>query len=221
MKLFFLLLFFSVNTFAGYVAGSKINSCSRTDYSNPSVCSKNEKEDCYKVPDDSGECGVYKLKEIFGSIKHDEETCSGQSDCQDLLAEKVCGVGRYSLIDSSYSEVYCVEVLGKEIVVDEAAMAIKTSEKIAIAQYEKDISDMEKEINKGKRVVALFKVLSNKKNLSKAQRKQLLGNPNIKAIMDALSVGSLPIAAELIQNFVPDGVLVTDDDKIALLKELQ
>lgn len=87
-------------------------------------------------------------------------------------------------------------------------------------QKEKDIQRMMASSDKGKRIIAYFRVRNEQKNLSKTQRKQLLGSPNIKSIMDALGAGSLDIAKDLIQAYAADGVLVTEADKQALLNEI-
>lgn len=220
-ELFLVLVLASLDSFAGYVAESKINTCYRVDYSSPSDCTTKELEACYRLPDDSGSCGVYKFKDLYRGPRKSVDECLGIESCRLLLASKACLNNQSPFISDDYKFVYCMDKSGKEIAVDQDLKTRRDLEVLDSQLYEKEIAEMEAEINKGKRVVALFKVLNNKKNLTKSQRKQQLGNASIKAIMEALGAGSLPIAAELIQNYVPDGLLVTEQDKISLLKELQ
>ena len=145
MKYLFLILI-SLNSWAGFVAESKINICERTDYSSQSLCQESEKEVCFKVPNDSGECGIFKLKEIYGKAKFDEESCNGKKDCEELLPVKVCGVGRAAFIDKDYSEVYCVEIIGKEMVENEALKAQKKQERKNLEDQEKQKKLARKEL---------------------------------------------------------------------------
>lgn len=219
MKMIFLfLILFSFNSFAGYVAGSKINVCDRTDYIDTVLCQESEGEACYKVPEDSGECGIFKLKDIYGTTKFDEESCSGKTVCELLLTEKVCGVGRWPLIDAEYTEVYCVEVVGKEMVIDVAVKTQKDAQKAQAKALEDAIQIAQNLRQCGERVVALMLVRNQPKNLTTAQVKSLVAT--YSPIKELLESGSLVSAKEEINAVAADGLLVTNGDKAALTAEI-
>lgn len=218
MKLFFIFLLISIPCFAGYVAGSKANNCSRTDYTLMSACQDAEGEACYKVPGDSGECGIFKLQDLYGNVKYDEQSCEDQEGCQTLLAGKVCGVDRVAFINESYTEVYCVEVIGKELVVDEAVKTQKYAANAASAAFEAGIAMAQKLRACGERVMALMLVRNQPKGLSTAQVKALVNAyAPIKSLLES---GSLLSAKEEILAVEADGVLVTAGDKTALSAEI-
>lgn len=218
MKTFLILFLISFNSIAGYVAGSKINNCSKTDYSSPSLCQEQEGEVCFKIPNDSGECGIFKLQNIYGSIKFDQETCNGQINCEALLTNKVCGVSRYPLIDAIYSEVYCVELLGKEIVIDTILKSQKDAAKLVKAQFDTQIGVIKKARECGSMAINLLMLRNQSKNLSNAQKKAMAKTTiDIKQLLD---VGSLDAAKEEIAALISDGVLITDSDKSTLITEI-
>lgn len=212
--LFLILIFISFNSFAGYVSGLKANQCDRKDYVSASVCQELESESCYKVPGDSGECGIFKLKDIYGNVKFDEESCAGQSACESLLPEKVCGVGRYALIDEDYSEVYCVEVIGKELVIDQALKAVKDAQKLAKDQMDAALASARKIRDCGAGIIDLFLVRNAPKNLSIQQVEEL--SVTFAPIQNLLLNGSLVTAKTKILEAPVDGVKVTEADKAAL-----
>lgn len=218
MKLFLLLFLISFNCFAGFVAGSKINECSRTDYISPSACQETEGELCYKVPEDSGQCGIFKLKNTHSGPKVNEETCSGSEECQVLLSEKVCSVNHDAFIDENYTGVYCIEITGKELVVDsvlkaqaDAAAYVKAlddaAEKNALARAEC-----------GRTVIARILIRNAPKGLSKPQVKSM--SATFAFIQGLLLNGSLETAREEILAVQADGVVVTEADKVALVQKL-
>lgn len=73
------------------------------------------------------------------------------------------------------------------------------------------------EIAKGIKGIAVFKVKVKEKGLSGQQIAQLFASEEIKKIIETLSTGSLPLASALISAYVADGVIVTEDDKQAVL----
>jgi hypothetical protein len=124
-------LLISLNSFAGFVAGSKINQCTRSDYTSRSVCQESEQELCYKVPNDSGECGVFELKKFYSGPMVNEESCEGQVECLELLSGKVCSVNHDPFINEDYSLVYCIEISSRELVIDDFLKLQKDSSKLA------------------------------------------------------------------------------------------
>lgn len=76
------------------------------------------------------------------------------------------------------------------------------------------------EISKGIKGIAVFKVRVKDKGLSASQIAQLFSSAEIKAIIETLSTGSLPLAAALIAAYQADGVIVTEDDKQAVIQAI-
>lgn len=76
------------------------------------------------------------------------------------------------------------------------------------------------EISKGVKAIATFKVRVKEKQLSGSQIAQLLASDEIKKIIETLSTGSLPLASALINAYQADGVIVTEEDKQAVLSAI-
>lgn len=218
MKLFLILILLSVNSFAGYVAGSKANQCDRSDYSTPGLCQEAEGEACYLVPSDSGDCGVFKLQDLYGNIKFDEETCEGQLDCQGLLMEKVCGADRVPFIDLDYSEVYCVEVIGKELQIDAALKAAADSKK-AIAAYTENLilngKNAREACNRVLDLIGGFNLLPGRTTEQAGQM-----TTSFATALEALKNGRPGAAKTAIIAIPVDGVLVTQAMKDLALAQL-
>jgi hypothetical protein len=78
----------------------------------------------------------------------------------------------------------------------------------------------QEEISKGIKGIAVFKVQVKKKQLSQQQIAQLFADPAIAKIISLLSTGSLPLAASLINAYQADGIIVTEEDKQAVLSAI-
>lgn len=88
-----------------------------------------------------------------------------------------------------------------------------------LEQAEKLQAAME-EISKGIKGIAVFKVKVKEKQLPPSQIAQLFSSSEIKLIIETLSTGSLPLAAALISAYPSDGVLVTEEDKQAVIQAI-
>lgn len=218
MKFLFLFLI-SINAWAGFVAGSKINECSKIDYSSASACQEAESEACYKVPNDSGECGIFKLKNIHSGPMVAEESCSGQQECQDLLASKVCSVNHDAFISEDYSSVYCIEIVGKEMVIDQPVKAQKDAEKAAAAQIEAIIASGAKADADCKRVLHLIGGFNLLPGRSSEQAGEMI--QTFAAAKAHLQDGRPGAAKAAIQAIPVDGVLVTQQMKDLALEQLK
>lgn len=121
LTLIALLSIFSVQSMAGYMSKSDLESCAfdRTDYSKKYVCEKLEASKCYLVP--SGYNCQYNRKR---DSKSEAEECFNDSDCQSKLSAKVCSDSRekaVQVLDTDPKEVYCTkEYIGED-------SALKTS----------------------------------------------------------------------------------------------
>jgi hypothetical protein len=79
------------------------------------------------------------------------------------------------------------------------------------------VESAQAEISKGMKGLAVFKVKVKEKGLNTSQIAQIFGDPNIQKIIATLSTGSLPLASMLIANYQADGVIVTEEDKAAVI----
>lgn len=73
------------------------------------------------------------------------------------------------------------------------------------------------EIAKGMKGLAVFKVKVKEKGLSTSQIGQIFADSSIQKIIATLSTGSLPLAALLIAAYQADGVVITEEDKAAVI----
>jgi hypothetical protein len=90
-------------------------------------------------------------------------------------------------------------------------------------EFQKEVNESQSyvaDIQKGQQAIAFFRLLNDKKGLTKAQKKQAMGNAEIQSVLQMLSLGKLPDAAELIEAIQADGVIVTNLDKQKMLKFL-
>lgn len=217
MKYLFLILF-SVNAFAGFVAGSKINECNRVDYSDPATCQKEEKETCYQTPEGAAACGVYKLVDTYGGQFKDVEQCEDEADCQEKLNDKDCDNNQSAFMSGDKKTVYCIDKVGKTMSIDQTLKAQKDAANTQNAQYEGAISKALAAMNCGRRVIAVLLVRNASKNLSTGQVKQMVSTYDEPKTL--LETGSLTSAKELILSLQVDGTLVTEADKTALAGEI-
>jgi hypothetical protein len=119
-----------------------------------------------------------------------------------------------------------------ETILNENGELVETGN-ILPAEYEIVIEDLTQEIEqqakfqaamdeiaKGIKGIAVFKVKVKDKQLTSSQIAQLFASSEIKTIIETLSTGSLPLAAYLISNYPADGVIVTEEDKQAVLQAI-
>ena len=71
------------------------------------------------------------------------------------------------------------------------------------------------DIQKGQKIIAIMRVGSDSKNLTKQQKKALINST--KDIIEALNIGSLDVAKDLVEAIVPDGVIILESEKQAIL----
>lgn len=137
--------------------------------------------------------GVEAIPEIL-EVSHEEIIAQTQGNDEEL-AQWLAG-------DSfKYPEFYWVEYIdvSAEVAFDQAVMAAQA------------------EIAKGMKGLAVFKVKVKEKGLNTSQIGQIFSDPSIQKIIATLSTGSLPLAALLIAAYQQDGIIVTEEDKAAVL----
>lgn len=87
----------------------------------------------------------------------------------------------------------------------------------AEVSFEHAVEAAQAEIAKGMKGLAVFKVKVKEKGLNTAQIAQIFADPAIQKIIATLSTGSLPLAALLIAAYQADGIIVTEEDKAAVI----
>jgi hypothetical protein len=83
--------------------------------------------------------------------------------------------------------------------------------------FDQSVQAAQAEIAKGMKGLAVFKVKVKEKGLNTSQIAQIFADPAIQKIIATLSTGSLPLASMLIANYQADGVIVTEEDKAAVI----
>lgn len=158
--------------------------------------------------------------EVLDFIRKDQaQSCADESDCQSKLEALVCEAGQAIRTES---EVYCavdvMKVDGKKLVVSEAKKAAREAAEALKAQQEAAMESALKAMDCGKSAQAMMLVRNAAKNLTTEQVKQIVSTyAPIKALLDT---GSLQSAVEEIAKIQADGVLVTEEDKSAIIAHI-
>lgn len=87
-------------------------------------------------------------------------------------------------------------------------------------QLEEAMAVAKVELEKCQRAHIVFKARSALKNLTNEQKVALASSDSVKAVVEAITSCSIPQVKLMIQNYVADGVLVSEEDKTAMLEEL-
>jgi hypothetical protein len=86
--------------------------------------------------------------------------------------------------------------------------------------FDQAVADAQAEISKGIKALAVFKARVKAKNLTTGQVATLFSMSHISEIITILSTGSIGLAIASISAFEADGVLVTEEDKAAVIAAL-
>lgn len=232
---FFILLLFPMTAWSNFVASSKINDSNRTVYLRKGLCEQKESESCYRWERDFIP-GAVELRQVqvddlsrpIFSRREKVQSCASEAECTALLPDH-CTTDwpEYeSKFDRDQMRVYCQRFLGYEqklsdeprLVKNDSEHATKVAEREASQQKEASIAQAMRAINCGKRVIAYLVVRNGTKNLTVPQVKSM--NEAYSGIKDLLETGSLETAKTEIQAVTADGTLITEDDKSALVAEL-
>lgn len=73
-------------------------------------------------------------------------------------------------------------------------------------------------ILKGQRAVAFFRLLNDKKGLTEQQKQEIISLEEIQMVIQMLMLGKLDVAALIIGALEVDGVKITENDKLKMLK---
>ena len=236
--LFTILLTFLIPsiTMANYVSKAILLSSDcdavKTIYTRMSTCSQSH-DDCIQLPEGYN-CQTFseldtEIDDLTRPLysQSSSEPCQDQESCQAILAEKVCSPGESALISESFTTVYCSSFpipagyqkkTVKMIREDQDKKASYDAIQVAQIARESSLSAKIRQMDCGRRVMALLAISNGKKGLTKNQRKQILSQ--YAAIKGMLDAGSLDLAKDEIQAISPDGVLVTEGDKTELVQEI-
>lgn len=235
---YFLLLLFPILAFAeNFVSPRIVESQAPQAYQMKSECERVEESDCVDIANNP-----VKVYEVFLNSEDDQskpiyEAASNVQPCQSpeacfMLLPGLCAQTHMALfrpVDESNTsfEAYCTKVSGyekknvKRIQISEAKAALYESEKVLLAQkaaYAVADAAAEKAVNCGKSTQRLLLIRNAQKKLTTAQVKQMVAQ--YASTIDLLNTGSLVSAQEEIVAVQPDGVLVTEADKSALIAHI-
>ncbi len=158
--------------------------------------------------------------------KSETESCVDIADCDAKHTAKVCAdAGESPIKNYDTLEVYCSKptgyvkiVQGKKFELNQAKKDAFDANEAAKAAQNAAFELAEKSMACGKKVQQLLLIRNSAKSLTTTQVKSLvLTYADIKRLLDS---GSLESAKEEIQAATADGILVTEDDKTALVAQL-
>ena len=208
------------------------------NYAKKSVCEKLENHECFDI---SGKDVRYhevksvqvddKTKPIW-KPKYNVVSCGTDQECVEKMAElggnSHCNSGdeiKYSknTLMPGFS-IYCTKVTGyekktvKKLVENASAKAAVQSADAAKAQEQAALEQAMKHQSFGKKMQAYIAVRNRQKSLTVPQVKQM--TDTYGPIQSLLLSGSIETAKAQIQAITPDGTLVTQADKDAVLAEI-
>ena len=159
--------------------------------------------------------------------KSESEVCADQLDCETKNESKICAdVLESVFMAEDFSEIYCSKFIrfeqklsGRKTTKENSTKkAAYDSTKASSDAMEAGIAQALKRIDHGKRIIALLLVRNAPKTLNKGQIKQM--NATYAEIKGLLDTGSLETAKDEITAITPDGTIVTEADKTALISEI-
>jgi hypothetical protein len=217
-----LLIFISGHASASnWMPVSKIQSQSKQAFQLKSECEKTG-EQCLDIGDDIGaiEGGFISLSNDWGPESEIEE-CSSEADCIAKEQAKTCPIPPekwFKFRSNDNSRVYCIELIGKQLVLDTAGLQAFNELKQQKELVAQGISAAEERMDYGKKVIALLVYRNSLKTLNESQINQI--NTIYAPIKGLLETGSLRTARQVINGITPDGVLITSEDKQAILDKI-
>lgn len=213
---FLILLLISFSAFANYIPKAKVGTdLAKTVFTNQKKCSEHYGEICIKIP--SGYNTVYHYVKPDTQLKLQGESCLDEEDCQTKLESLFCEKGK-AIKNLDLLEVYCTYLELEHVAIDTAKKQAHEAQKAQKEAMKSAMDQARKAMDCGKNVKARLIVQNAGKNLSKGQIKTLVKNfSDIDALLES---GSLATAQEEIMAAAVDGVLITEEDKTALIAEI-
>lgn len=194
------------------------------------ICEQLGKSECFEIQESTSRYSkntiqVDDLSKPIWESESNLQYCADEQACYKDLESFSCPSGKEKIYSKLPTHrLYCTKLLGyqkkdKQILVldatkDSEYQAIKQAKNVE-AVKEQAIQAKLKDIEKGKRIIAMMRANSDAKNLTKQQKKALINST--KEIIEALNIGSLDVAKDLVQAIVADGVIILESEKQAIL----
>jgi len=233
MKYLFLILFSITAQASNFIPVSSIINSNGAGYSLLSDCQKasGENEVCVDIADQpisTYEVYTYQVDDETkpNFSKNNIEICLSIEDCQEKIKTKSCLNSEYPIFTPEL-ELYCTKIISYEQKTMKSIRQSATLLSAYIAQkalkeadelQEQKLQEKIKLIDAGKRVIALLNLRNESKALTGEQIAQMVST--FAQIKGLLETGSLKTAKYAISQVVADGVVVTNEDKTALIAEL-
>lgn len=236
MKYLFLALITFSTLASNFIPVSTIQNNTKAGYSLLADCQRASAPDeiCQDIGDqplETYEVYTYEVDDESKPIylaKQQIELCTNIADCNFKFLTFAClDESHFAVKNFDTLEIYCTKRIGfekksmKSIRQSQSLLnAYNTQKTIKLANelQEQRLQEKLKLIDAGKRVIALLNLRNESKNLTTAQVAQLI--TTFASIKSVLETGSLLTAKGLISQVIPDGIIITDADKSALIAEL-
>lgn len=208
----------------------------KTVYSKKDKCEQIEGQLCFDITTKDPRYNspvtsmVNDIEKPIYKAPYNTENCDSEQDCVSKVSAKnaSCTNGDSATYQKNQVlpgyTIFCTGISGYEqreqtVLVENADLkASVLAADAQKAQLESDIANMQKHIAFGNRMIAYIGVRNKSKGLTKGQVKQMVQDYSV--INDLLASGSLLTVKDEIEALVPDGTIVTQSDKDALLAEL-
>lgn len=203
MKLLILLLI-SITAQASYIPESLVgqDTTGRKSYSKKARCEKKESEPCIKFTEN------FDYNEVIAEQTSEENNTVCLVDCIDEMAEISCSDG-YSP-KRGIMTVYCEKIVPRHVGVNATLKASHLAAKAQKDATDAVIDGQIKDMDLGKRLIAMVNASSKAKGLSKTQKKSL--RTSLKDIKDDLEAGHICDAKIDIDLLSADGTLILQSD---------
>lgn len=220
MRFLFLFLFlFPVMLFASYIPKSYVGKSTDGNviYSDKKDCELNYSAECISIHETGN--NEYNVVVENTQMKEDVESCTDEADCQSKHESKKCSTNKARpIMNLDTMESYCTWFRPEHIGIDQAKKDAYDAAKNQSDAKKTAMAQVRKMREAGQSVIDLMILRNSQKSFNPGQKKQVLQTySTIKALLE---VGNLAEAKSEIQAATPDGSLVTDDDKNALISEI-
>lgn len=245
MKVIFLtmILFFSINCFSARVI--KWSAVGKTGnlkaYALKAECEAQEGQTCYDISNKDPRWHEAVTEQVDDKSKplykneYNVTACADQQDCSEKFSQanaeaKVCDQGIDDFVRYRENtlmpgwQYYCTGITGyeqKTITTLKENTDLKTqilNEEQAAKTKKEGIEKEIKDIEFGKRIMAIVGYQNAQKGLNISQIQEL--RSNMAAAEDALSVGAIEAAKAAIEGYTADGTLLRQQDKDEILAEI-
>jgi hypothetical protein len=230
-NLFLLILFVCLNASANVVNWPSLS----TVYSSQSICrDANPEGDCLAIPSGSIPQALEKVAEMIDDpfspqweAASQVTECEGEEACQTALLALTCEGNREKFIDAEFTQVYCTKIVGYDQVAtgayvlaeNESLKSAYLAAKAAEDALNAGLQEVARLRAAGQRVISLVILRNGAKNLTDEQVIAL--HATYATVKSFLEDGSLVRAKAAVEAITPDGVIMTVDDKTAILAEIE